>query len=237
MKKSILCIAVLLMVSTIQAQKRIKGNGNMTSITRTTSDYDAVKFAGSFDYVLVAGTEGNIKIEGEENLLPYIITEVKKGTLIIKIENRVNLNTSRTKSIKITVPFESITEVSLSGSGNLWNEETIAIKAFKVSVAGSGEAKLDVSATTIDASVAGSGELALKGKTNTIKISVAGSGEFKGFDLDATDADVSVTGSGSADLVCNGHLKASITGSGEISYKGNPSTKDTKVVGSGSISN
>lgn len=237
MNKLFLCSAVLLIVSTIQAQKKINGNGNITSITRTTSDYDAIKFAGSFDYILVAGTEGKINLEGEENLLQYIITEVKKGTLIIKTDNTVHLNTSRNKSIKITVPFESLTEVSLAGSGNLRNENIISAKDFKVSAAGSGEVNLDLSVITIDASVAGSGEVALKGKTNRLKVTVAGSGEFKGFELDATDADVSVAGSGTAEMVCNGHLKARITGSGDIKYKGVPGTKDTKVVGSGSISN
>lgn len=237
MKKSILCIAVLLIVSTIQAQKKVKGNGNVTSITRTTSDYDAVNFAGSFDYVLVAGTEGNIKIEGEENLLPYIITEVKKGTLIIKTENMVNINMTRNKSIKITVPFEKISEASLAGSGNLWNEDKINAEDFKVSLSGSGDAKLDITATSIDASVAGSGELELKGTTNKLEVNVAGSGEFKGFDLAAADADVSVAGSGSADVVCKGHLKARVAGSGDIRYKGTPKSEDAKVAGSGSISN
>ena len=71
MKKSIVLIAVLLVVNTIHAQKRIKGNGNMTAITRATSNYNTVSFAGSFDYVLISGKEGKIKIEGEENLLQY----------------------------------------------------------------------------------------------------------------------------------------------------------------------
>lgn len=230
-------MAVLLLVSTIQAQKKIKGNGNIISIIRTTSDYDVVKFAGSFDYVLVAGTEGKIKLEGEENLLQHIITEVKKGTLIIKTDNEIHLNSSGNNSIKITVPFESLTEVSLAGSGNLRNKNIISAKDFKVSAAGSGEVNLDLSATTINASVAGSGALALKGITNRLKVAVAGSGEFKGFELDATDADVSVAGSGTAEIICNGHLKARITGSGDIKYRGVPGTTDTKVVGSGSISN
>lgn len=78
MKKSILVVAILLIATTIHAQKKIKGNGTMKTITRTTSDYDGIKCAGSFDYILVAGTEGSIKIEGEENLLEYIVTERKR---------------------------------------------------------------------------------------------------------------------------------------------------------------
>lgn len=235
MKKSILLLAAVLIATTIHAQRKIKGNGNVMTITRTTSDYDAVKFAGSFDYVLVSGTEGKIKIEGEENLLQYIITEVKNGTLSVRTENRINLQTSRNKTIKVTVPFEAIDAVSLSGSGDVWNESVISATNFKASITGSGDVTLEVEATAIDASVTGSGDLTLKGKTNSLKASVTGSGDYKGSNLSANDVDVSVTGSGDAKVVCHGHLKARVSGSGDIKYTGSPKTEDSKVAGSGSI--
>ncbi len=237
MKKSIILIAALIVINTIQAQKKIKGNGTLTSVTRTTSDYNTVNFAGSFDYVLVAGKEGQIKIEGEENLLRYIVTEVKNGNLSIKTEKNISLQTSRNHSIKITVPFETIEGVSLAGSGEVWNESVISTTGFKVSVAGSGNAKLNLDVTSIDARVTGSGELDLNGKTNTLKVTLTGSGEFKGYNIDSKDVDIMVSGSGDAKVNCNGHLKAKVTGSGVIKYKGNPKTEDFKVTGSGSISN
>lgn len=103
MNKSIVLIASLLSITFSQAQwggKKIKGNGNISKITRTTSDYNAVHCAGSFDYILVAGTESEITIEGESNLIEYIVTEVKSGQLIIKTEKGKNLNPSRNQTIK-----------------------------------------------------------------------------------------------------------------------------------------
>lgn len=237
MKKSLVVLASLLIVGTLQAQKKIKGNGNVTTITRNTSEYDGIKCAGSFDYVLVAGTEGNIKIEGEENLLEYIVTEVKDGNLIVKVEDRINLRTSTNKTIKITIPFRDISKVSLAGSGDLWNEDTITSNNLKVALAGSGNLKLTIETTDVDASLAGSGDLTLKGNTNSLEANVAGSGDFHGFDLQANHTDVSVAGSGDATVVSNESLKARVAGSGDIKYKGNPKTEDTKVAGSGSISN
>ena len=46
-----------------------------------------------------------------------------------------------------------------------------------------------------------------------------------------------ITGSGSANVVCNGDLLARITGSGDLNYTGKPTHKDTKITGSGSVSN
>ncbi len=235
MKKLFVLVATLLVVVTTQAQKKIKGNGKMTTITRTTSDYDGVKCAGSFDYILVSGTEGKITIEGEKNLLEYIVTEVKDGNLIVKTEDRINLRTSYNKTIKITIPFQDINSVSLAGSGDLWNEDKITSTNLKVALAGSGDLKLTVDASSIDASLAGSGDLTLKGNTNSLEASVAGSGDFHGFDLQTNHTIVSVAGSGDATVVSNESLKARVSGSGDIKYKGNPKTEDTKVAGSGKI--
>lgn len=230
----------LLMTTASQAQwwgKGVKGNGKMTTITRTTGDYDGVRCAGSMDFVLVAGDEGNITIEGEENLLEYIITEVKNGQLVVKVENKVNLKPSWGKTIKITVPFRDIEAVSLAGSGDVWNEDKITATDFEASLAGSGDMVLNVEASSVEGSIAGSGDLTIKGSTNDLEAKVAGSGDFHGFDLDANNTVVSVAGSGDAEVVSKVSLKARVSGSGDIEYKGNPESEDTKVSGSGSISN
>ena len=209
----------------------------MTTVTRTTESYDAIKCAGSLDYILVKGSEGQLTIEGEENLLEYIVTKVKGDKLIVKVEDGVNLRTSWNKTIKITIPFEDVSNISLSGSGDLYTKDVINAKTLNVSLAGSGDIILDVAAQTIDGSVSGSGDLTIKGSTNNLEASVAGSGDFHGFNLDANNTIVSVAGSGDAEVVSNASLKARVAGSGDIEYRGNPDKEDTKVSGSGSISN
>jgi uncharacterized protein YdeI (BOF family) len=237
MKKQILLLAVVLISTSSFAQwgKKVSGNGNMTTETRTTSDYDGISCAGSFDYVLVAGTEGKITLEGEENLLPYIVTEVKNGKLTIKVENNMNLKSSLNKTIKVTVPFEDINEVSLAGSGDLWSDNTISTTNLEVSLAGSGDIKLDIQATSVESNIAGSGNIKLSGRTTNLEASIAGSGDFEAFDLISDNTEVSISGSGDAQVVSNVSIKGRVSGSGDIAYKGNPAKEDTKVSGSGTI--
>ncbi|MFT5848286.1 head GIN domain-containing protein [Psychroserpens sp.] len=240
MKKSIALIAALLSITFSQAQwggKKIKGDGNTTTVTRTTLDYNTVHCAGSFDYILVAGTEGKITIQGESNLLEYVVTEVKSGKLIIKTEKGKNLNPSRNQTIKITIPFKDLDEVSLSGSGDLWNEDQIKSTNFKATLSGSGDVILDIQSKSVTGTVTGSGDLTFKGSTSSLRADVTGSGDFHGFNLKSTNTDVSVTGSGDAEVNCSGDLKARVKGSGDIEYRGNPSNKDKKITGSGSIEN
>lgn len=237
MKKTItLTITLLMFVSIMNAQlwgnKKIKGNGNVVTETRTTSDYEGIKCAGSMSFILVAGEEGKIILEGDSNLLEYIITEIKDDNLVIKLKK--GLNISYNSTIKIIIPFKNINKVSLAGSGSLYSKDTIESDNLSVSLAGSGDLKLDIKTHFVKGAVAGSGDLTLEGTTNELEAKVAGSGDFHGFGLQANNTDISVAGSGDAEVVSNNTLTARVIGSGDISYEGNPK-KDTKVAGSGSI--
>ena len=240
MKKSILILATILLTTQIQAQSwfgnKVKGNGNVTTISRSTSDYDAIACAGSMDFILIKGTEGKITIEGESNLIEHIITEVKNNKLIVKVEKGFNLRESYNKTIKITIPFQDIDKVSLTGSGDLWNTDTINETDLDVDLTGSGDVVLDINTDNVEGSVTGSGDVTLKGKTTNLEASVTGSGDFNGNNLQAENTEVTVTGSGDAEVVSTETLRARVSGSGDIEYKGNPKKEDTKVAGSGSIS-
>ena len=117
---------MLLGVSTMNAQwfggKTIKGNGKMTTENRNTSSYEGVSLVGSMDVELVAGKEGKLTIEAESNLIEYITTTVENGKLKISVEKGVSLDPSNNKKIKVTVPFEEIEEVTLTGSGDIWKK-------------------------------------------------------------------------------------------------------------------
>ena len=237
--KSITVLTLLLSTTISCAQwgngKKIKGNGDITTITRSTSNYKGLKASGAMDFILVEGKEGEITIKGDSNLLEYIVTEVKSNKLIVRVKDGYNLR--YTKSIVVTVPYEAIEEVSLAGSGDIVNTGTIEANKFKVSLAGSGDIDLKVDSQSLESAIAGSGDIKLKGATADLTIKIAGSGDFDGSSLESTNVTAKISGSGEANVVCNGELIVRISGSGDVNYSGTPTNKDTKITGSGSVSN
>ena len=235
-KLSVLVCAGLISLScSAQWGKTIKGNGNNVTIERNTGDYDGVAVSGWFDVDLVAGSEGEITLKGEENLLEYIITEVKDGKLVIKTEKGVNLKSSNWKSgIHITVPVESISSVAMSG--DIVGKTKIKSDKFSTAMSGSGDITLDIDTRSISATMSGSGDISLSGSTTDFEATISGSGDIEAYDLEADNVNATISGSADIQVTANKSLKARVSGSGDISYRGNPEKVNTKTSGSGDIS-
>ncbi len=237
MKRTLTFILAIVTVTLSNAQwKRVKGNGNTVTIERSVGEYDYVALAGWFDLELVDGDEGELTLRGEENLLEYIKTEVKDGKLTIKQKKGVNLRPSSwNEGITITVPVESVDGVSLSGSGDIVGKTVLKSDNFKTSISGSGDITLEVEAKSIDASMSGSGDMNLAGRATDFEVSVSGSGDIKAYDLEADFVEAQVSGSADIKVTATQTLRARVSGSGDITYKGNPKKIDTKSSGSGDI--
>ncbi|MDR6763367.1 hypothetical protein J2Y38_003588 [Flavobacterium sp. 2755] len=238
MKKSILllvCTVFLLSFNT-NAQNKIKGNGKIVTETRTTGDYDGIKISGFYDVNLVAGKEGKITIKGEENLLSSVKVEVEDNTLKIYIESFKNIRPSSGKTIEITVPFEKISNVAMSGSGNVQTKDIIKSDKLQAKLSGSGNFNLAIDSNDFELSLSGSGNVHLKGTADNFTTKLSGSGDIDAENLKSKNVDVNVSGSGNSKVTCNDKLTARVSGSGNIKYTGNPEKRDVKVSGSGNIS-
>ena len=234
MKKLIILIAIVAFVILSNAQrKKIKGNGNVTTITRTVSDYNKIGASGSFDITLEAGTEGTLTIKAEENVLEYLITEVEGENLKIKWKKGITIKTA--KKILITIPFEDIEEVALAGSGDIISTDVVEADTFKIALAGAGDVDLRLNVSSLKVAISGSGDVDLTGTATNLDCALSGSG---GVDADAliTDkASIRIVGSGDVSVHVNEELDVKVSGSGDVSYKGNPKKNTSKVSGSGSV--
>lgn len=238
-KKIILTTLILTLTVSVNAQdwwrssKKIKGNGNVVTVNRMTSDYGRVSVSGSFNVILVKGKEGKITIEGEENIIPYIETEVSGNTLQIKYQK--NINTRTTKRLTVTVTYKDIDKINLGGSGNITNKGIIKSRDLTVALGGSGNIILTIDADEMHARIGGSGNIKLLGNSNKLDCTIAGSGSIKAYDLSANTLHASIAGSGSIRATVKTKIKAKVVGSGSIYYKGQPKSIDSKSVGSGDV--
>ncbi len=211
----------------------IEGSGNVITKTLKTSPYNTINVRGSMEVSLIKGSEGTIEVTAEDNVQEHILVESDGSTLTISMKGNTSLH--NTKTIKIKVPFEDLTEVSLVGSGKVEGNDLIKSDALALSLRGSGEIKLNADATSLDVQLNGSGDMELSGNVRDFEVKTTGSGDFEGKNLAAENTQVYVSGSGDARVNAKNSLKARVEGSGNINYGGNPTSNDSKVRGSGTI--
>jgi len=214
-------------------RKTVHGNGNLTSEQRTATNTDRIKSTGNFNIDIVQGAPASVKIEADENLLPYILTENREDRLII--HTREGYNLSSNNKIKVTVTTDRLQEVELNGSGNVNGVGKFSgADHLKISVAGSGNINLNTNTPEVESSIAGTGNITLSGETKNSKIEIAGVGDYKAGDLMSENVEIHIAGSGNARVYAENNLDIHIAGSGDVSYKGNASVKQD-IAGSGKI--
>jgi hypothetical protein len=213
--------------------KRVTGNGNVTTQQRNISDFNAVEVQGSFDVYISQGPAHTVRVEAEENLMEYI--EVEKDGDELEVHFKRNHNIRTKKPVKVYVTAPSFTHFTVSGSGNIISQTKITNPSqLDIDIAGSGDAKLEVDAPTINAEIGGSGSVLLRGNTRTFNGEIGGSGSLKAYDLLSETSDIDIAGSGDAEVFASKKLDVTVAGAGNVNYKGNPSISQS-IAGSGNI--
>ncbi len=213
--------------------KRIKGNGNIITQDRTVTNAQRIKLSGSYDVEITQGPVTSLKVEADDNILPYILTNQEDGMLVIRSKDHINLSTEH--NIKVFITTNKLEQLHLSGSGNI-----IGMTKFTggdkltLRIGGSGDMKLEINTPHIDANISGSGSMTLKGETQDQKIQISGVGDYNADELKSESAVVKIAGSGNVKVFADANLDINIAGVGSVFYKGNATVKQ-HVAGSGEV--
>lgn len=212
----------------------VTGSGNVGSESREVSNFDAVTLEGSGDLIVTQGNQESLKIEAEENLIPYIRTEVRGHTLHIFIDHTNSLSIDANRPMRYYVSMKDVTGLTLSGSGTI-TSDNINTKNLDINLSGSGDVEIDkLKADSLTIDLSGSGKCVLNGEVASQNMNISGSGKCDASELKGKDVDIDISGSGKAMVAATNTLNVTITGSGDITYSGNPKISQT-ITGSGKL--
>lgn len=236
MKTIFVLLLTTISLNTFATCETIQGNGSLKKETRSASGYTGIELQGSMDVKIDYGSSNSIIVEADENLLPYIETEVENGNLKIRQKKGFNLK-SKNKLI-VHASLTKLTNIGLSGSGNILgtgdfsnNEKTI------IKLSGSGNIGLGVAGISeLDVAISGSGNINIKGgQSNIISVAISGSGNLNCSNFATNNVLARVSGSGNIRVNAAKSIDARVSGSGNIYYKGAVTNLSMKASGSGKI--
>lgn len=229
-----LLLSVLILSSFYQRNERVKGNGQLKEEARPAESFKEISTSGSYKVVIQQGNSHSIQLEAEENLLPYIMTEIQGDELKIYTKRGYNINP--TKTITVNVTLQQISALRASGAGGFYSKGVLKSDEIELSCSGSTGADLDVDTRKMEVALSGSSNIKLKGSATEAEYKISGSADIAAFDLVGDEVEVKISGSGNANVTANKKLDVKVSGSGSVKYKGTPGSVDQRVSGSGRIS-
>ncbi|MBN1400368.1 MAG: DUF2807 domain-containing protein [Anaerolineae bacterium] len=213
----------------------VRGSGRIITETRQVSGFERIALSGSGEVILTQGALTGVRVTADENLLPYIRTEVQGDTLVLGLDSRRRLTSIRpTRKIRYHVTYDTLRGLTASGSGSI-GAETLAARQLELTVSGSGGIRIDtLRAEELEVGISGSGNVDLAGRTTAQRVQVSGSGNYRARELESETADVRVSGSGRTTISVSEQLSARISGSGSVEYYGQPRVRQD-ISGSGRV--
>lgn len=188
----------------------IRGNGHVKTEERPVAAFTSLDAGGAFEIEWQNGSPA-LRITTDENLLPYVETNVAGDTLHLRTREHV----WATHGIKVVISSPTRAGGKMKGAVKLTVKQ-LSGPIFALESKGASEVSLDGSVDRLLVDMTGASQLAAAG-------------------LQAKTAEISTTGAGDAEVAVADTLKVVITGAGKVTYSGNPTTIKKQITGAGSI--
>jgi hypothetical protein len=226
-------LPAIFFIAVLSSCKMISGNGNVQKETRHPGTFTKVHSSGSADVVINSGSDYAVTVEDDDNLLPYMETVVKNGTLEIHYRDGVSVTNDHAK---IYVSASTLSDITTSGTSNITMSDLLH-NPDKISFHASGTGSIDgqVDAPAISVSLSGTGTVKLGGRTKDFDCRISGVGHADCGNLQSENTTVDVSGVGDAHVFASVHLKASVSGTGSVYYRGNPQKPEIHTSGVGIV--
>lgn len=199
---------------------------------RELAPFDGIGIAISADVYYTTGNTHEIRIEGDEEDIRDLITEVKDGFLQVKYDNW------RVRHSKLTLHITSseLERIKISGSADFMVDQTLSADELELGLSGSGSIQLKkLESDEIDVQISGSGRTEIGGgMADEADVKISGSGKLMAEAFEVSECDVAISGSGDVRIGVRDELDAKLSGSGRVYYRGNPRINSV-VSGSGKV--
>jgi len=189
-----------------------EGSGVAVAQTRDVPAFHSVELAGGNNVVIRVGGKQGVVVKADDNLVNRVTTNVQSGTLVVG-NTPGNLRTKSPMSVEVTVP--TLDALTLTGGGNI---VVTGIKAESLTVA-----------------LSGSGNVTGSGTATSLGVTLDGSGNVWFTHVAARNVHAVLSGSGNILVTATKSLRASVPGSGTISYAGDPQDVTKTITGAGAI--
>lgn len=232
MKKILLICAVSLLALSACNINSVEGNGHIVTKNFTQSGFKDIEVSSALEVHLAQGPY-NLKIEGDENIVALMNIRVEGDQLKIDTKDNVSISTKRAIKMFITAP--EFREIEASGACVL-SGKIAATNPINIDLSGACETHLEIDAPKIEVDASGASEIGLKGRARDFSVDASGASTIRCYELLTENTKIEISGGGEAEVFASQSIIVSVSGAGDVKYKGNPASVKQDISGAGNVS-
>lgn len=217
---AVTAILLLAGITAFAQRERVSGSGSIKKESRNINGFKSIGTSGSFNVYITPGTSKTIEIEADDNILPYIETELKGDELSIRVKKGYDIKPSQKITVNVSMP--EVKSLAASGTGGFYSKGSLKGEKVELGISGSVNADLDLKASKLEVGVSGSTKITLKGNVSTVEYGISGSASVDALALQSDNVEVGVSGSGDLSVFAQKKLDISVSGGAKVRYKGSP---------------
>lgn len=208
---SILIIVLVSCSEDFNDNNCISGQGSVINDTRDTQPFSIIDKSSTLDLMILRSDTERISVTAQENIQDLVTTTFIGNTLEIKLQEGCYNNID----IEVIIETARLEELVMSGTGDVVMQGFTDLDEFSV----------DKSST---------GDLELDGSCSVLNLNIGGTGDVKAFDFVTGICNLDKSGTGTAEITVQTTLQGSVSGTGDVFYKGNP-TIDLDISGTAEL--
>ncbi len=217
---------------TLASCSNTSGSGNIATENRSVGGFTGISVGGDFDVEVKIGTSTELKVEADDNIMPYIETIVSGNTLKIRTKDLHNYSDVH---MKIYIITPSLLKVNASASARVDVQDVLkSNERLHFNASSSGDINADVDAPEVEADASSGATINISGKTRTYNVQASSGADIRSFNLLSEATKVQVSSGAAANVYASVSLNAQASSGGTVSYMGGATVNKAESSG-GSI--
>jgi hypothetical protein len=188
----------------------VKGSGNRQTQKREIAPFTSISAEGAFTIEVVCQKDVGLEVEGDDNVLPLVTTEVSSN--VLHLNNSKSYAVNQPIVVRISVP--NLEGLTVNGAGKL---DITQLENERFEIDANGAPSINVS-----------------GSTKLVDIDTNGAAKIDTHNLRAARAVVDSKGVSKIDLGVSDQLDVTVSGPSQVTYRGDPVVNKT-IHGPGKI--
>jgi len=205
MKKllSLIVLTLLVTAGCHHGFNEVKGSGKRELQKREVGPFTSIATEGAFNIEIVCQKDLSLEVEGDDNILPLVSSEVRGN--VLRLSNTKSYSVDEPVTFRISIP--NLEAITADGAG-------------KIQITGVNNDKIQISSN-------GAPTITVAGTTKMVGVDSNGAAKIDTHSLRSAHAIVDSKGASKVDLGVCEKLDVNVSGVSQVTYRGDPVVNKT----------